>query len=363
MEEDIPAPRLPKAYIAIHDKTPEMQVLYASSNIRDILQFEPAEVVGVPALCFVTNQKANDYVAKFGRPVNSNVLSSDMIVHAKDGTPVLLRITHFSFDSMEFNIAFRLDDFQVDLANGMNLAEDMILPGITIGQVEEAARAMGRPVPSQRRGMVRNYNRGNISNNSSSSESSANSDSVGNQLQSSRLQAALSRRCRRRMPVSTTRRTTFQGCLVLENPAVVDSTSPMGSRVVFASNSFEHIVGQEAAEIQGMAFLELIDPEDVARAARFLDRVAHSRNLEIERGLRFVRLGTRGRMMVEVLAAGSDDGAILLCQPEQNDGVSGNYRHGDVLNDEAGYMSLEEIVSSDPDTSEPSYTWRTMPGS
>ncbi|KAJ1723652.1 hypothetical protein LPJ53_002035 [Coemansia erecta] len=283
----------PMAYIAIHDKTPLMRVLYASSNIRQILQFAPSEVVGHPALAFVSHIKATDYSEQFGRLTNDTVLASHMLVDNRQGTPVLLRIIHFSCDNLEFNVALAVPH-----------------------------------MPQQ-----------------------------GLQQDSLAIRAAM----------AGSRASRVQACLVLESSAVAEHHSPLGPRVVFATRSVERVVGRPAEDIQGLGFMQLLAPHEVTRAALFLEGVAVSASVEYI-VLRFApatatttaaataaTAGGEEYVSVEVLAAGSDDGALLLCRS-----MAAGSRGGNNDNDNDGYVSLDEIISSDAETSDISGIWRAL---
>ncbi|KAJ2499901.1 hypothetical protein GGH96_003159 [Coemansia sp. RSA 1972] len=60
---------------------------------------------------------------------------------------------------------------------------------------------------------------------------------------------------------------------------------------------------------------------------------------------------------VEVLGAGSDEGAIILCQLDYASSHRSRNINDDVEMD--GYMSLEDIITSDPESSDMSDMWKT----
>ncbi|KAJ2888076.1 hypothetical protein FB639_000882, partial [Coemansia asiatica] len=292
---------VPLAYIAIHDKTPMMRVLYASSNIRRVLQFEPSEVVGQPALAFVNNRKASEYIEQFCQPTNDTVLISNMVVNARDLTPTFLRIIHFSCDNLEFNVALKYPDMATmsSIHNGPQL----------------------------------------------SAMSSADMSQVASAVMARDERRQIERRCRmRRAYRPREQQRAFQACLVLERKQREGEAGILGPRIVFASTSFERIVGIDASDLQGVEILTLVAPEDVVRAAEFLDKAALSEGVELST-FRFNACDHPGRYVaVEVLCAGSDDGAVLLCQLDRASlqqmsraGWGGSVEETD------GYMSLEEI--------------------
>ncbi|KAJ1877833.1 hypothetical protein H4R99_001393 [Coemansia sp. RSA 1722] len=281
---------LPLAYIAVHDKTPLMRVLYASSNIRLALQFEPDEVLGLSAFSFIVNQRVGEYKLKFGQPSDESVVISNTVVYNKSGSPVYLRIIHFNCDDIAFNVA-------------------MTYPDVPAGTDDAAAEARRQAFEEQ---------------------------------------------CRQQSTVYRSRGRFLQACLVLEqqqHQRMDDDAVVWGPRVVFASKSFETIVNLDSSDVQGLSFLELVKTDDAVKAAQFLERVAESQTVVVEK-LQLVNRGwADGRQVcVEVIAAGSDDGAIILCRPDR-------LATRALPVDESGYASLEDIISSDPETSGLSDAW------
>lgn len=128
-----------------------------------------------------------------------------------------------------------------------------------------------------------------------------------------------------------------RACVILERLG----ERPMGPRIIFASNTLERIAGVEASDIQDTSFLELVAARDVSRAAKFLGEVERSADIVLEHLT--LRHADGDEVAVEVLAAGSDDGAILLCQQLTN--IRNSTMDG-------GCLSLEEMISSDPETSD-----------
>ncbi|KAJ2755372.1 hypothetical protein H4S06_003428, partial [Coemansia sp. BCRC 34490] len=154
--------------------------------------------------------------------------------------------------------------------------------------------------------------------------------------------------------------------------------NPMGPRIIFASSSLSRITNIDACDIQGTPLMSLVPPEDVTKTARFLERVSVSDDVVID----FLRLlvlddefandgvnssnddddsdyegyrnplVAKGFVDVEVMAAGSADGIILLCQQIRSGRILPNGSY-----DSEGYLSLEEIISSDIETSDYSGNW------
>ncbi|ORX73848.1 hypothetical protein DL89DRAFT_263873 [Linderina pennispora] len=157
-----------------------------------------------------------------------------------------------------------------------------------------------------------------------------------------------------------------QACLVLDLVSRLREPMPLGPNVIFATNSIEQIIGVEATEFQGLPFLSAVAPADVTKAGEFLQ------NISTSNAIAFVTIqllqnpfseespdGSR-QVEVEIMGAGYDDGAILLCQPVQQHRLGDTQPfagHAANYDDDTGYLSLEELISTDAETSGVDATW------
>ncbi|KAJ1801651.1 hypothetical protein LPJ75_006415, partial [Coemansia sp. RSA 2598] len=255
--------QLPETVLVVHDKTPTMRILYVSSNVRQVMKYEPADVIGQPSYQYVTGSGKTTFKRTFGSEATSMVLESNVQAYDGEGRFVVFRIIHFNCDNMGFNISISCPDMQ---------------PPVT-----PAIRTLVSKI-----GVV-------------------------------------------------------SACLVLE------TGGSEGPTILFASRSFSRIVGVDTDEVQGLGFLSLVAPADIVRAGAFLESVFDSNDVMVER-LTFVVEGRE--TSVEVMAAGSREGVMLLCQMKAHGNVAGN--------EDAGYLSLEEIISSDPETSDCPDMWRPV---
>ncbi|KAJ1943823.1 hypothetical protein FBU59_002788 [Linderina macrospora] len=160
--------------------------------------------------------------------------------------------------------------------------------------------------------------------------------------------------------VHTARSCRAKACFVLSRPAANVETH--GPTVVFVTNSINRVLGSETEghEVINMAFFALIAPSDITKAARFLESLVADLKPQVC-VLEMLQNPNSGRprgsadpetIKVELLGAISDDGVVLLCQKvrDQRQTQSG-------ADDELGYMSLSEIISSDPDSSDFPEEW------
>ncbi|KAJ2058375.1 hypothetical protein GGI17_005094 [Coemansia sp. S146] len=303
-----------KAFIGIHDKTPDMRIIYVTSSIRDILGFEPSEAVGQTALWFIENGNAEDYREHFGSHTDEdNVLITQVYVRTSSGVPVYVKLVNFSCDNLAFNVCFLYSETLPTRVERSPLRVEQVHPGGVSEQMTSRQRS---------------------------------------------LMTAHRERNRRAAVLSGSR--SARACLTLESIGGCTEESSMGPRVLFASNSFDRIISIDACDIQGVPFLLLVAPEDVAKAGRFLDNIKSASTVLIEHLLLLadpLAEPTNGEqrgprtVAVEIMAAGADSGAVMLCQLARQPLSSGICELSD------GYMSLEDIISSDPETSDMADVW------
>ncbi|KAJ1954801.1 hypothetical protein GGI12_005712, partial [Dipsacomyces acuminosporus] len=54
----------PVTYIGIHERTPELPILYISSSVRQALLFEPHEVIGHSVKEYIANSEDAEAIVK-----------------------------------------------------------------------------------------------------------------------------------------------------------------------------------------------------------------------------------------------------------------------------------------------------------
>ncbi|KAJ2805469.1 hypothetical protein H4S07_004011 [Coemansia furcata] len=294
--------RLPRAFIGIHDKTPEMRILYVTSSTRELIGFEASEVVGQTALWFIDNGNADEYEEHFGGDSDDSVILTQVYIRSNFERPVYTRLVSFGCDNLVFNVCFPYSDSVPRVVNGPL-------------RVEKLSSGSGSELMHRQRSLMAAHQE---------------------RHRTTVLGGGLAR-----------------ACLTLES---IDECSerPMGPRVLFASNSFDRIINVDACDMQGVPFLFLVAPVDVAKAGRFLDNIKTASNIVIEHLQLLVDpLGESpsGTVAVEMMAAGADNGAIMLCQLARPPPGAGGQS-------DDGYMSLEEIISSEAETTDIAEMWR-----
>ncbi|KAJ2757445.1 hypothetical protein GGI19_000046 [Coemansia pectinata] len=303
-----------RAFIGIHDKTPDMRIIYVTSSIRDILGFEPSEAVGQTALWFIENGNAEDYREHFGSHTDEdNVLITQVYVRTSSGVPVYVKLVNFNCDNLAFNVCFLSSE---------------TLP----------TRVERSPLRVEQ----------------------VHSGGVSEQMMSRQHSLLTAHRERNRRATMLSGNRSARACLTLESIGGCTEDSPMGPRVLFASNSFDRIINIDACDVQGIPFLLLVASEDVAKAGRFLDNIKTASTVLIEHLLLLAdplaeltndEQREPKTVAVEIMAAGADSGAVMLCQLARQPLCSGICELSD------GYMSLEDIISSDPETSDIADVW------
>ncbi|KAJ2163536.1 hypothetical protein GGF45_006325 [Coemansia sp. RSA 551] len=152
---------------------------------------------------------------------------------------------------------------------------------------------------------------------------------------------------------------------------------PNGPMVVFCTGSIAQVVDADNSDIMNHPFLKIVAPEDIVHVSRFFDRMAASDDVVFEtfsllqrphviEGDIFVSDEENMRVVVEALGANVQDGIAILVRkikvvraPTRD--TMGNYVRAAVDADiDMENLSLAELVSSDPETSEAPEQWSNM---
>ncbi|KAJ1934127.1 hypothetical protein GGF37_006480, partial [Kickxella alabastrina] len=199
----------PQVILSVHNKTPDMRVLYVSSNIRNILQYEPENIIGQPAFTYIANSNGQNYKSTIGLNTRHDMIVANIDVLARNGNLIHLRVIHFNCDNMAFNVTVTVPETVSKLRDkrGLNL-ERM---GWHNADTDDADCKRAGGVSGQHSFHV----------------------SLGRQKK------------------TQTTNKSVQACLVLEKQTTFEDHRPDGPLVLFASNSFEHIIGVDSIDIQG----------------------------------------------------------------------------------------------------------------
>ncbi|KAJ2713039.1 hypothetical protein H4R19_002451 [Coemansia spiralis] len=300
----------PLTCIAIFDKTPQMPLLYVTSGIRQSMHMEPRDIIGRPSSSFIEAKTVGSYKEASMAHSADSVITIEVPSRTPSGELRYMRVLRFNCDNIVASLCITNPAPAPESAGPAPLNVH-VYRSAQQGPVVPTAPPLPLPVHRQPRGAVRYA------------------------------------------------RTPTKACLVLEGLLEGDPDDTAGPRVLFASASFARILDVDPCDLQGVAFLALVAAEDAVAAARFLEKMSSPDRLVLDQ-LRFLhcpvaddRLHPRRTVLIEVLGAGSDDGAIILCQLSQSDPEV--LRTSDDEYD--GYLSLEEMISSDPDSSDIGDAW------
>ncbi|KAJ1672298.1 hypothetical protein GGF38_000109 [Coemansia sp. RSA 25] len=356
-------------FIAIHARDDDTQILYISSGCRQAMGYTPAYVISRRARDFIADPFEGDYPQVFGSKVDEQETEEDeanayvMYMNIKNlcGTPVLHRITTFKCDNCVLVIGMAFPEVPF---RGRHELEVQMLDGAMkrfniTRQNEEEESAM-----RQQQG----------NDDDAAAAAAAAATVVGGSGRRVQLYYAPSRQ--------------IKVAMVLESPAVLEPATGDADRrqngplIVFVTGSVSRLIDADTSDLLRFPFLKLVAPEDVLRATRFFERLGESQDVLFESfalvqrphvidGDVAVADDANTRVVVECLGANVQDGVALLLRrlrttPPPGRDALGNYilsRRSRDAHDhdcDAGYMSLNEMISSDPGTSDAPPSWSRL---
>ncbi|KAJ1964835.1 hypothetical protein GGI12_001171 [Dipsacomyces acuminosporus] len=292
----------PTTFIIINVRSPGMPILYVSSSIREALLYEPQEFIGRSALEFAANTGDVEELRKHhGMFTEDNVIMTNCVVKSKNNQSVFIRTIVFACANVNFGI---VDTFP-NISSNEQLAQQQDMGSLSIQRFKCILSEQQQTAASNTLGMNAIYSL----------------------------------------------RTTYQACMVTENKG--DNVT--GPEIVFITSSINRILDVESSDLHGMPFLSLVAIDDTIKACEFLEKAMFSEELALEKlkllvnPLEESQIRNPRLVTVEFMAKGSDDGVIMLCQV-------GRYTRAG-CSDNDGYMSLEDIITSDPETSDCPEQW------
>ncbi|KAI8323647.1 hypothetical protein GQ54DRAFT_257864 [Martensiomyces pterosporus] len=351
---------MPYSFICIHDKSAETRLLYLSSGVRQAMGYQPQAMVGHSAVNFIADDwYAQDYPEAYQEDDDeTSVTVMNLNAKRNGGDPIATRLVAFNCETCILIVAIMFP-------------EQPYTPLSTLGvrRLDHALEQQSQP-PSRNEG-------------------------PGAQVA----------RPPRTQSVFVTRAPQPKACFVLErissqqvhasedesNSHLV--TKPNGPQIVFVTNSINRILNLDGDELINTPFLRLLAPESLVKASQFLDELSRSDGIVFAL-LYFLRTPFSGsmdedgdggengptsggsshaptsdRVEVELVGAQSDDGAVLLCRKVTVCPPAGPGRGlrggripagGDDDGGCDGYLSLSEILSSDPETSDCPSLWSNI---
>ncbi|KAJ2808345.1 hypothetical protein H4R21_000091 [Coemansia helicoidea] len=324
------------SYIGIHTRDSSLRVLYVSPGVEAALGYTPESVVNLRIIDFLTDQfDAADlpwiYESKGDGSDGEDETGAASVyvmylnIKAADGTSVLHRATTFKCDNCVIYVAITFPGRPHYIRTGL--------------EVQLLDRGMKQLDVSRRR---REY------------------------------QAAHgSRRTSQQASMYRARGARVSAAFVLERLDAVETEMDQheallaGARVVFATGSVSRLIDADTSDLHHAPFMALVAPEDLLRVGRFLDRLFGTTDVLFET---FALLGRppavegdaavadedNPRVAVECVGAASRDGVVLLIRRL-------HAARGPVADEDCGYASLSELISSDPSTSDAPDAWAQLP--
>ncbi|KAJ2739907.1 hypothetical protein GGI20_006036 [Coemansia sp. BCRC 34301] len=304
---------MPLSYVTIYERNAPEIVLYVSSNVRGVLGYEPSEMVGHSILDYSCDSHAKHYACQW--PADNPELGVTMLPHNlrhKDGHKVFTHVTSINCTGHMFAIVTGFPEMgTVDISDSVLYK---LQYQVEFGQ-SQASVACG-----------------------------TNGDELKPVTKDSLRKASL----------YTARAARAKACFVLN----MAETDTLGPGIEFVTNSISSIFdgATDGYEIIGTPFFSLVAPADITKAAAYMDNLRSVDKPQLCASLHLLRCPALGRgdvVEVELFGAVSDNKTVLLCQKKRRN------RNAEE-EDEQAYMSLEEIISSDPDSSDVGDQWKEL---
>ncbi|KAI8322399.1 hypothetical protein GQ54DRAFT_297409 [Martensiomyces pterosporus] len=319
---------MPQSYVVIYERQGPEVILYVSSNCRQALGYAPEEMVGTSILEYSADEHARHYSCSW--PADNPEIGVTLMPHNlrhKDGRTIFSHVICINCTGHIFTIVTTYEEFGF-----VNIGESVLYKLQHESNFDTAANG----------GSVFSIGGGD----------------VGKEMVDLSY-PRITMDTLRKAHIHTARACRDKACFVLSRPDRPPGDSTLGPTVVFVTNSISRIFDghMDGYEVINMPFFSIVAPADITKAAVFMDALTstprpHVCALNLLRRPIHDESGGRDVIQVELIGAISDDGAVLLCQKVQKkDGAD---------RDEPGYMSLEEIISSDPDSSDFPDQWSSF---
>ncbi|KAJ1797480.1 hypothetical protein LPJ59_003113 [Coemansia sp. RSA 2399] len=295
-------------FIGFHSRDASNQILYISSGCRQSMGYTPEFMVSKQAHEFIADPFKDDYSSIYdGKKEEENTEDDEanayvmyMNVKTASGNPVLHRLTTFKCDNCVIVIAMGFPD-----------------------------------IPYQSK----------------------------HELEVQMLDGAM-----KRMNVKV--------AFVLENPKATEVLVNEGVRrqngplVVFVTGSIGRLIEADTADLMRYPFMKLVAPEDLLRVSKFFEKLSEATDVIFEtfsllqrphiiNGDIVVTDEQNTRVVVECLGASVPDGMAVLLRKLRSEApptmdAMGNYLRPKVheVDEESGYITLSEMISDDPETSD-----------
>ncbi|KAJ2054954.1 hypothetical protein GGI03_003622 [Coemansia sp. RSA 2337] len=328
---------MPVSYVSIYERDGPERVLYVSANCRAVLGYEPEEMVGSSVLDFSCDTHAKHYCCQW--PADNPELGVTMLPHNlrhKDGHKVFSHVTSINCSGHMFAI----------ITGFPELGEVQINESILYKLQYETEFDQG------------------------SATVVGNGEEAAVESKDDLLYPAhqpITKDSLRKANMYTARACRAKACFVLSMSPSDSFASVQGPTIEFVTNSISNIFdgATDGYEIIGMPFFSLVAPADITKAAVYMDNLRTITRPQLC-SLRLLRHPTDSStahddslVEVELFGAVSDNKTVLLCQKLRCRTKPSNDRR-EQEDDELPYMSLEEIISSDPESTDIGDLWNEL---
>ncbi|KAJ1988722.1 hypothetical protein GGI25_004786 [Coemansia spiralis] len=320
MSSDIHRP----TFLGIHSRDEATQILYISSGCRQSMGYTPAYMISRRALDFIADPYHGDYPRIYENKEEdedeANAYVMYMNIKTANGTPVLHRVTTFKCDNCVIVVGMAFPEAPYQDRHELEVQMlDGAMRKLNITR-EQRVEARGQ-----------------------------------------------------RVPLYYARAQQIKVAFVLESPLATDATDARrqnGPLVVFVTGSVSRLIDADTSDLLRFPFLKLVAPEDIVLVSKFFERLAETPDVLFETfallqrprvidGDVVVADEQNTRIVVECLGANVQDGVALLLRklrtqaPPSKDTL-GNYTKPKIheVDEDGGYLTLSEIISSDPETSD-----------
>ncbi|PIA14535.1 hypothetical protein COEREDRAFT_10253 [Coemansia reversa NRRL 1564] len=365
---------MPISYIVVFEREHPERIIFVSSNCQKVLGYAPNEMLGTSIISYSADTYAKHYSCKW--PADNPELSVTMMPHnlrRKDGSNVFAHTISFNCSGYIFTTINAFPEFgRVTLGESVLYRLQHKTDYDEISKQITESRHLAQPATSSV----------NVPNNVKNSLSSAQNAAQNSIDQMANLgYPQITKETLKHAHVYTARASQVKACVILNK--LSNDTNIQGPTVYFATNTISNIFNGnvEAHELVDMPFFSLVVSEDVTKAALFMDNLISAAHPQ----LCTLRLTCQPTLCtennnnarstnqpvsinsinVEIFGASSDGKIMLLCQKTRRrrredltlSGMNGSYN---TIEDELSYMSLEEIISSDPESSDPGRQWHRI---
>ncbi|KAJ2680663.1 hypothetical protein GGH99_005394 [Coemansia sp. RSA 1285] len=382
---------MPIPYLLVFERTPPEYIVFASSNCLKAIGYTPDEMVGTSALDYSSDPYAKHYSCAW--PADNPELGVTMMPHNlvhKDGSYIFTHYIAINCSGHIFalitaypelgRVAMNGDSMLYKLQHELSFAEEYKGEGSTHNTQDSAASHLP-PLPPPNTGAA-----AAAQPTQSTADAIPSSGSVADLVNPDH--PLVTKESLYRAHIYTARASRAKACFILNYIETADDNpASQGPTIDFVTNSVSEIFGgdTDGHEIMDKPFLSLVAPQDITKAAVYLDNL-HKVTRPQLCGLRLLRDPTRASsapqtsndgndddeyIRVELFGASSDDKLLLLCQKrrEKSDAplplVPGKMPVGEISKlppkdsgDSASqYMTLEQIISSNPDTTDVDGHW------